>query len=270
MNLLGFIIWIPRGPWALTIYTRLFLLVARKEVRQLYENIEKIWGLPRHSNFAKEFARQVARHEIQISLDALRPFHHFTIEGLDQLQQNVNQVMSPRGQLMITAHLGNWELAGACTARVTTKRFYALGKPIGWLTATVDKMRNQFGITTLWTHQQPEKKMLKVLQQGDFLALVMDQKPKGRKGPVVSFFEHPTEFVSGPATLAIRNQLGVIAVFCLRLGQDHYRVISRVLTLPNHEEKDVAALTQRFATEMEIWIRAYPEQWSWNYKRWKF
>ena len=260
--------WIPRGRVARNIYRALFFICARKEVRQLYRNIECIWKLPPHSSFAKRFAKQVVDHQIGVFLDAVYPLSDFEIEGLDILQQHVNEVTSERGQLMVTAHLGNWEFAGACTARVTPRAFYALGKPVRWLTPWIEYGRKQLGMYTLWTHQQAERKMLQVLKTGSFLALVMDQKPKGRKGPIVNFFSLPTEFVAGPATLAIRSQLGVVAVFCLHVAPGRYRVVSRVLTLPGHGEIDIQALTQRFATEIETWIRRYPEQWTWNYKRW--
>lgn len=250
-------------------YRRLFFLCARKEVRQLYRNIERIWGLPRQSSFARVFAAQVVDHQILVFLDAVRPLADFDIEGLDTLQRHVNEVTSERGQLLVTAHLGNWEFAGACTARASDRAFYALGKPVRWLTPWIEYGRKRLGISTLWTHQQAERKMLAVLKEGSFLALVMDQKPKGRNGPVVNFFGQPTEFVAGPATLAIRSQLGVVAAFCVRTAPGRYRVVSRALTLPGHGETDVQALTQRFAAEIETWIRAYPEQWTWNYKRWR-
>jgi KDO2-lipid IV(A) lauroyltransferase len=263
------LVWIPQGTVARAVYRRLFFLLARKEVRQLFLNIERIWGLPPHSSFAKVFAKQVVDCQINVFLDAVHPLSDFEIEGLDILQNHVNEVTSERGQVFITAHLGNWEFSGACTARVTPCAFYALGKPVRWLTPWIEYGRKQLGMATLWTHQQAERKMLQVLKEGNFLALVMDQKPKGRKGPVVNFFGYPTEFVAGPATVAIRSQLGVVAAFCLRVAPGRYRVVSRVLTLPGHGETDVQALTQRFALEIETWIRCYPEQWTWTYKRWR-
>lgn len=263
------LVWIPRGRFACAVYRRLFFLFARKEVRQLYINIERIWGLPPHSSFAKSFAAQVIDNQIGVLLDAVHPLSDFDMEGFEELQQNVNEVTSERGQLCLAAHLGSWEFSGACTARVSPHGFHALGKPVRWLTPWIEYGRQQLSMATLWTHQQAERKMLQVLKEGNFLGLVMDQKPKGRKGPLVQFFGIPTEFVAGPATLAIRSKIGAVATFCLRIAPGRYRIVSRVMTRPGHGEADVQALTQRFASEIETWIRHYPEQWTWNYKRWK-
>ena len=102
------------------------------------------------------------------------------------------------------------------------------------------------------------------------VGFVMDQKPEGRKGPVVSFFGVPTAFVSGPATMAARLGCGVVSIFCLREGPFRYRLVSRLLLGHAHGETDEQRLTERFAAEIESVVRAYPEQWTWNYKRWRF
>ena len=98
----------------------------------------------------------------------------------------------------------------------------------------------------------------------------MDQKPEGRRGPVVTFFGRDTEFVAGPASLAVRTGAAVIAVFAFREGPFHYRLEAESLAPPGHQETNELELTQRMAAAIEQAIRKHPEQWAWHYKRWYF
>ena len=72
------------------------------------------------------------------------------------------------------------------------------------------------------------------------------------------------------ATLARRHDCAVISILGAREGPFHYRLVSRELVPTGHGEKDEHALTQLMASEIERVIRLYPEQWSWNYRRWSF
>jgi KDO2-lipid IV(A) lauroyltransferase len=86
----------------------------------------------------------------------------------------------------------------------------------------------------------------------------------------VSFFGRPTGFVVGPTKLAIKYKCPVVSIFVVRINAWEYRILSNVILTSGHQEEDELKVTQMFATEIENNIRLYPEQWTWNYKRWKF
>ena len=125
------------------------------------------------------------------------------------------------------------------------------------------------GTPVLWNHRKTLiKDILLALRRGESVGFVMDQKPEGRRGPIVDFFGKPTPFVGGPAAIAIKTRCAVLSVFCLREGPMEYRILSRKLLDGGHKFEDEAKLSQEMAHEIEGVIRAYPEQWLWNYKRW--
>lgn len=250
---------------------------SRKEKRWLQANLREIFGLAPSSGFARTFERQVYRHQALAALETLlevwRPASlHW--EGLAELETAVREAEAAGlGQLVITAHLGSWELVGMLAARCAQKPFYALAKPanFSWLTRFLDALRQRMQMQVLWTgHKGLVRQMLSVLAEGSWLGFVMDQKPLGRSGPQVTFFQRPTAFVSGPAQMAIRGQRPVLAVFCLRLGPLRYRVWVETLFTAGHGCSDEVAVTQKMAEVVERVIRLYPEQWCWNYKRWRF
>ena len=58
-------------------------------------------------------------------------FNKVNVEGLDDLRINMQKAesMASKGQILITGHLGAWELLGKFCAQSTDKNFYALAKP---------------------------------------------------------------------------------------------------------------------------------------------
>ena len=112
--------------------------------------------------------------------------------------------------------------------------------------------------------------MVRTLRRGGSLGIVMDQRPQKGSGLRVEFCGFPTEFVGGPAAIAIRTGCAVVGVFCMREGPFRYRLLTYEVAPPNHEETDQVALTQRMASTIERVIRDYPEQWTWTYRRWRF
>ena len=61
----------------------------------------------------------------------------------------------------------------------------------------------------------------------------------------------------------------MIAIFCVREGSGRYRILSRTLLPALHGQKDEMAVTALCAEAISDVIRAYPEQWTWTYKRWR-
>ena len=57
-------------------------------------------------------------------------------------------------------------------------------------------------------------------------------------------------------------------MFFVSEGPMRYRV-SNVLLNKGHGIESEQEVTQIMATEIERVIKLYPEQWVWNYKRWK-
>lgn len=253
-------------------------LGASKEKKRFYKNVDRIWGLPAHSDFAKMFFKQNLRHlvycQIETIIGIFRP-KRLHVSGLTHLQEISNRMLEQgNGLVIVTAHLGSWEFVAKYTGEVTGKAFYALAKPtgLGFLTKFLDEMRNRMGTKVLWTGRSSlMKDMLKAIKANHPLGFVMDQKPDGRKGPQVDFLGQPTEFVTGPASIALKCKSPVVGVYCLRESPWSFAVHTKVLYDPAEveEEPSVEALTQHLASHISTMIKRYPEQWTWSYKRWR-
>lgn len=280
--LINFLGWLPKGVIAkvATVLRWLAFPFLRKEREKLFQNCEQVLALPRHSQFAKQFCRQVIQHQIESSLESLittqKPPQQDPIEihGLHELGATIRTLKAAdRGLIVVTAHLGSWEFVAKYCSQAAGEEFVALAKPSKseTLTKFLERSRGRMNTRVLWTDSSTLlKDMLRTMNQGSILGLVSDQKPNGRKGPMVQFFGRPTAFVAGPAKLSIKTNAPILAVFCIREGPWRYRIVHRVIAEANHGESDETSLTQNFASEIERMIRLYPEQWVWNYKRWRF
>ena len=254
----------------------LFQWAAARDRRQLAYNVNLVYGLPAHSTFAQMFARQVFPQQILIALETMRLIRRpelIELSGFEELAAQVRAAEAAGlGHVMVTAHLGSWELCAYYAQKAAQRPLHVLAKPAKrrFLTLFLVKLRQRLGVNVLWTDRKTLlREMLAALKRGESLGFVMDQKPEGRQGPQVPFLGQPTEFVSGPATMAIRSNGPVIGIFCLREGPGRYRLVSRTLLPPHHGQKDEAAVTATLAAAISNVIREYPEQWTWTYKRWR-
>ena len=255
----------------------LYRTVVRRDVRIARRNLAEVLGLSPGAPEGRRMERAVFRHQVRSSMETISAIYRpsrLELTGYDELSERIRLAEDAgRGHLIVTAHLGSWELVGASCARAAQRPFHVLAKrsKVPAATAVLESLRNRFGSEVLWIGSKTLlREMLRALKKAESLGFVMDQKPEGRRGPVVEFFGFPTEFVKGPATLARRTGCAVIAVFCIRTGPLSFHLESETLLESGHEEKNEVDMTQLFAFTIEQAIRRHPEQWSWNYKRWYF
>lgn len=177
-----------------------------------------------------------------------------------------------RGAIVVSAHIGNWEIALAyaawilglpVTAIVKRMRFKPLDR---WLNG----MRTRFG-TRVRYKQQALTEMMTVMKRRETLALLIDQS-KRSEGVPTTFFGGRVITTSVAALLARRYRSPVVPVFCLR-EPDGGLIIRVEPPLKLQRSKDMRADLQHNAqlmTEMvEKVIREHPRQWFWFHKRWK-
>lgn len=273
---------LPR--WSFGALASLFALgyrwLAWREMRIVRGNLERVLGIARGSSEMRRATREFTKLQIAIYLEGIRGIRDpesIQIEGREAFDRTIAEAMAPgRGFLAITGHLGSWELAAAGAAQgaqAAGGRMSILAKKsrIAPVTKLLGELRARAGCRVLWSDSKRLlRDMLGALRKGEGLGFAMDQKPRDYQGPVVDFFGYPTEFVSGPATVAGRTQCAVVGTFCIRLAPFRYRLIARPLLEADHGRHDEVELTQLMANAIEREIRDCPNQWCWNYRRWLF
>ncbi|MFQ5680188.1 MAG: lysophospholipid acyltransferase family protein, partial [Gemmatimonadota bacterium] len=170
------------------------------------------------------------------------------------------------GALVVTGHLGNWELAGACLA--------ALGLPV---TAVVRRretgaerrlaeLRERLGIESVPMSAAPGR-LRAALAEGRTVALVADQHAAAR-GIAVPFLGRPASTFLGPARLALALRAPLFFGALLREGSA-YRAVLRPIPAPEPGRGAERELTRRWVAVLEEAVRDHPEQYFWFHRRWK-
>ncbi len=177
------------------------------------------------------------------------------------------------GIILITGHIGNWELMGAALS-MRGFRVHGIGAPLHdprmdrWLI----QLRSFWGVETI-SRGTPSssRKILEILRKKELLAVLIDQDTKG-KGVFVHFFNKKAYTPIGAAQLALRSNATTVTAFITRLPDDRHRITIEkpvLLARTGNPKQDIEMNTAFFTARIEQHIRAYPDQWVWMHQRWK-
>ncbi len=176
-----------------------------------------------------------------------------------------------KGALVVTAHLGNWELLAqrlvATGHEAVTLARKSPNPYIGrWLLAR----REAGGLMTLNRGgAQTIRGMLAALRRGALLGVLIDQDTKVDTVHV-PFFGAPAATPVAAAKLVLRRQIPVLAVFIHRVCTGHQLRVRRVaLPVEGDRQEQVVALTADLTAHIEAAVRDSPEEWVWFHERWK-
>lgn len=210
-----------------------------------------------------------------------------TLRGLEHYRAAKAQ---GRGVLVLTGHLGSFELcAGALAQALGPDEIGLVVKRLSpGVQEVITRIRRASGIM-LVDAERSMQQILRQLREGRMVAFVLDQNATRQLGVFVDFFGTPACTMSALALLALRKGCPVVPVGIWREGGQHVLELHPPLTmeargaaprpsadpsggvLEAHEsrESSIVALTQQFTRFIESQIRAHPEQWLWTHRRWK-
>ena len=115
------------------------------------------------------------------------------------------------------------------------------------------------------------RRVMRMLQAGQAVAVLIDQHVLGRDAVWVEFFGQPAATTSAVAALALRTGAPVVPVLALPLGHGRYRMIyEHPIEPPRADSEDpLHEFTQRCTDVLEMYVRRHPELWLWMHRRWR-
>ncbi len=205
------------------------------------------------------------------------------VEGLEHLRAAEAQT-ERGGVLVVTAHLGNWELACAKVA--------ALGIPVsvvyrGLREPALDQVLLDLRGRTIGEKGAGDASsvqqirmghaglpVVRALESGRKVITLLDQDAKREEGVFVSFFGRLASTRSGPVELAMARNVPIVPAFIRRgaNGQGHRVEIGPAIPLVSNAADPAQAIranVQRVTEAIEAAIRAEPSQWIWTHRRWR-
>lgn len=224
-------------------------------------------------DLARESYRHLGRAFIETALlDSLGKQGVLDLVELVQGWEIVDDVMAKgRGAVMVTGHIGNWELAGAyVAARGIPLDAIARGMANPLFDAYVNKAREAVGMTVVHD-QDAVRRTPRSLRAGRAVAFVADQGVLGLASTYVPFFGRPAKTPRGAAVFALRFEVPVIFVVALRQPNGRFRVVVERIEArrTGNMDRDVDAIVAGFTQHLEKWVRAVPAQYFWQHRRWR-
>jgi KDO2-lipid IV(A) lauroyltransferase len=226
----------------------------------------------------RRLARQMWEHLFLLVLEVAhtpRKIHETNWRKFVQLaneQEMVRVLLDDRPVLIVTAHLGNFEVGG-----------YVLGI-LGFPTYTVartldnpflDRFVNDFRGRT-GQHIIPKNggvdQIMDVLGRGGAMTFLADQYA-GPKGCWVEFFGRQASAHKAIGLLALDNDARMTVTASRRLGEPMHFELLHYKTIDPHDVGNsvgtLRQLTQWYTNRLEDLIRQTPEQYWWLHRRWK-
>ena len=242
------------------------------------ENLQLAYGNEKSPAEIRQLARATFRNLAQTLMEMMwlrgrlteeRLAELTTLEGGDVVREALSR---GRGLLIVTAHLGNWELAG----HVLSREFgpvHSVARPLKnkYVNRYLDHLRNECGQNII-ERGGALKEIVKVLRQNGIVVLLIDQHARRDSLPV-DFFGQQAWTVTAPAAFALRMGCPIVTGYSYRDpdGLHHHMVIDELIDLESTGDKDadVRQATQLLTGRIEAFVRKHPEQWLWVHRRWK-
>jgi Kdo2-lipid IVA lauroyltransferase/acyltransferase len=182
-------------------------------------------------------------------------------------------ILGDRPVLLVTAHYGNWEVAGYVTGLVGL-RTYAIARALDnpYLNRFLQRFRQKTGQTIL-SKTGDFDRITAVLEAGGAIATLGDQDA-GPKGMFVEFFNRPASTHKAVALLALQHDALLVVLGIPRIAHPmKFALEVEDLIDPRdytgRRASAVREITVRFTQAIERMVRRHPEQYFWLHRRWK-
>ena len=250
-----------------------------KYLRAARRNLAVIVGAPETAAEVRRLASEMVASHFRAWVD----FMHFAtrppedaarlIEGVVGYSRIVEGRLHGKGVLLLTAHLGNWEVGGLMLAQVNQPIHVVLVPDIF---PGVERERRRLharcGVTEIRVDHSfvPTLSVLRALGANDIVAMQGD-RDFDNTGIAVPFFGRDAFFPRGPLRVAMASGAVVLPAFIVGLPDGRYRaIVEEPLPIFVDGDRDAALRTnlQSYVALLERYVRRYPEQWYCFYPFW--
>ena len=223
---------------------------------------------------ARESYVNLGRTSLEAALIARRSREELLalFEQVDGWEHIDAALQAGRGALVISGHLGNWELGGMYIA--------ARGAPMDAIARHMSNriferyltgVRERHGLRIVFD-EDAVRQTPRSVRENRVVGFLSDQGVQGLASTFVPFFGRPAKTPRGPAVFALRLDVPVVFVAMPRLPSGRYRLIVEPIVVPRSGDRDADsnAMVAEYTARLEHWVRQYPGQYFWQHRRWKY
>lgn len=257
-----------------------YMRLRPKYQRALRANLSTILG----SEPDSPEVRRAARDLLDAHFTAWLDFLHFASRPPEEASRLVENVVGysrivegrdrGRGVLLLTAHLGNWEVGGLMLAEMKQPISVVLVPDIF---PAVERARRALhrraGVEEIRVDRTFASTLavLRALNANGIVAMQAD-RDFDNSGIAVPFFGKEAYFPRGPLRVAMATEATVLPAFIVRVPDGRYRaIVEEPLVIERSGDREAALRenVRRYVAILEGYVARHPEQWYCFYPFWE-
>jgi len=243
--------------------------VVERQVRAAFPGLAE----PEVLRIARESYKHLGRTTIETAIlpsysreEVLALFDEVT--GWDVMER---ALASGRGVMVVSGHLGNWELGGSyLAARGLPMEAVARRMQNPLFDRYLTETRGRLGVTVIHD-ADAVRRVPRAIKEGHAVGFLIDQGAVGLASTWVPFFGRYAKTPRGPAVFTLR--MNVPLVFAIAVRRETGTFAMHLEEVPvertGDREADVDGIVAAYTNTLERWVRRYPEQYFWHHRRWK-
>jgi len=212
-------------------------------------------------------------------LSGIKTNFTFEFDGEENIQRMVDE---QTGGILISAHLGNWDIAGHFLGRINGKvnvimydqEHEKLKEMMNDVQVAKKEVTN-VNIIPLKDDLSHVLLLNQAVERKELLCVQGDRVPPGSKNFEFEFMGQQAEFPTGPFYLAAKYKIPVSFVFALKEGSNHYHLYAtppkfyEIKGSPIQRNEGIRLIIEDYIENLETKMQRYPLQWFNFYRFWK-
>lgn len=195
----------------------------------------------------------------------------FDFDGEEYLRE---MVAGGKGGMLISAHVGNWEIAGFLLKRLDTRINIVMydgehQKIKEYISSVIGK--RQVKIIVVKDDISHIYEINDAIRNNEFVCMHADRFVEGNRIVKKEFLGKEAPFPFGPFVLATRLEVPVSFVFAMKESKLHYHFYASKPKVYFSKDRKMATeeMLNDFVSELEQKVKHYPAQWYNYYDFWK-
>ena len=184
-----------------------------------------------------------------------------------------------KGGILVSAHIGNWEVAGQGLNRLGTAfniLMYSNEKED--VKQYMDDVMKEKKINVIAINEETKSHIIelhKAFSNNELVVMHGDRYRQGAKTLTANFFGKPAKFPAGPFIMAAKFGVPLCIVFAIKINRHTYEFsVVKPIQLDKVRgeaqlEKVCNELLKQYVTEVEKIAKSYPHQWFNYFDFWK-
>ena len=195
----------------------------------------------------------------------------FNFEGEDNLHKIAGM---QRGGILLSAHIGNWDIAGHLLKRLDTKiNIVIFDGEYQKIKAYLNSVTGQPAVNVIVIKNDLSHiyAISDAFKNNELVCMHADRFLAGNKTLTADFCGSKARFPMGPFLLADKFNVPVSFVFAVKESNLHYHFFASEGKEYNHLPKQnrMQQMLSEYAAEMENKVKRYPDQWFNYYNFWQ-